>query len=386
MQDDRVTLIPDDGRTFLAHADVAYDIISLEVGQVFRPGVAAFYTTEFYERAAERLRDGGIFSQFMPLTFFAVDDLRSAVQTFLATFPTAFLWYNSSELLLLGVKGDNYLLDRNRFALVATDDRLREDLSYSHWGGPQHWLNQPTMLLAAFLCGPRELATLAQTAPLHRDDLPVLAYATSSILPTHRPETESVPLLRRHLTPVASVLNAKLSASEAEAIERMRERNLRDLIATAHLRSVEGLKHQVGPRRTVEILEMVLEWNPDNRAAHGMMGDILSQAGQMARAEQHYRQAIQSCADDAMARRGLAFVLLRTSRPQEAVQQLELILRQLPHDSVAHNFIGSALVQLGRLPEAIEHFQEAVRLQPEFRDAQHNLEWARGELQRHQGR
>ena len=51
--------IAEDGRSYVRHTDAEYDLISLEVGQVFRPGVAPFYTVEFYRDARERLRPGG---------------------------------------------------------------------------------------------------------------------------------------------------------------------------------------------------------------------------------------------------------------------------------------------------------------------------------------
>jgi len=106
MSDPRVRLITEDGRNLATHTADRYDVISVEVGQVFRPGVASFYTAEFYRRARERLTPTGVFSQFVPIGFLRPDQLRMVVRTFLEVFPQSLLWYNRSELLLIGTRGD----------------------------------------------------------------------------------------------------------------------------------------------------------------------------------------------------------------------------------------------------------------------------------------
>ena len=91
MSEPRVRLIQDDGRTYLAHTAERYDVIALEVGQISRPGVAAFYSEDFYRQARARLNPGGILSQLVPLPFLTPDSLRSVVATFLAVFPQSVL-------------------------------------------------------------------------------------------------------------------------------------------------------------------------------------------------------------------------------------------------------------------------------------------------------
>ena len=70
MDDERVHLVAEDGLNYIHHTDATYDVISLEAGQIFRPGVAFFYTTDFYRRARERLNPGGVLTQFVPVAFF----------------------------------------------------------------------------------------------------------------------------------------------------------------------------------------------------------------------------------------------------------------------------------------------------------------------------
>lgn len=53
------------------------------------------------------------------------------------------------------------------------------------------------------------------------------------------------------------------------------------------------------------------------------------------------------------------------------------------NNEIAHNNLGSALLKLGELDEALHHLQAAVRIQPGYAGAQANLGLALTELQRH---
>ncbi len=179
MDDARVRLLREDGRNYLTHTAERYDVISLEVGQVFRPGVASFYTADFYRRAREHLRPGGLLSQFVPLPFLSPDEVCSVVATFLTAFPQATLWYNTAELLLIGSLDTPPMLRPERLAQVTSSPAIAADLQFSLWGGPAQWLVRPEVLLGGFLAGPDALAALSAGAPVYRDDRPVLEYAAS---------------------------------------------------------------------------------------------------------------------------------------------------------------------------------------------------------------
>jgi len=69
----------------------------------------------------------------------------------------------------------------------------------------------------------------------------------------------------------------------------------------------------------------------------------------------------------------LANALLRTGRLAEAIEQYEFALRLQPHDANAHNNLAIALNRSGRRDEAIEHYREALRIRPDFGAAAENL-------------
>jgi tetratricopeptide (TPR) repeat protein len=44
-----------------------------------------------------------------------------------------------------------------------------------------------------------------------------------------------------------------------------------------------------------------------------------------------------------------------------------------PQSWLAHNNLGTALFKAGKLQEAIEHYKQALRLKPDYTEAQKNL-------------
>jgi tetratricopeptide (TPR) repeat protein len=57
----------------------------------------------------------------------------------------------------------------------------------------------------------------------------------------------------------------------------------------------------------------------------------------------------------------------------EAIQHYEQAVRINPDSVDAHYNLGVALEQLGRVPEAIKHYEQALRLSPNRVEAQNRL-------------
>ena len=82
----RVRRIYDDGREYVFTTKNQYDVAISEPSNPYRAGIAALYTTEFYQAVRQRLNSGGIFIQW--LQAYEVDD--ATVLTVLATARSAF--------------------------------------------------------------------------------------------------------------------------------------------------------------------------------------------------------------------------------------------------------------------------------------------------------
>lgn len=380
MADPRVRLLPLDGRNYLMHTAGRYDVISLEVGQLFRPGVASFYTLDFYRRARERLAPGGILAQFVPLPFLSPDELRGTIATFLEVFPEATLWYNTSELLLIGSGGAPLRLRQERVAEVLADPKIAHDLEWSLWGGPDRWLSRPEVVYGSFLCGPRGLAALARGGILYRDDRPVLDYAVSRPKDHERREITTLPLLRAQLEPFEAV-EPGLPDAVVQTASRVREENLAEVIAAAYLRDVDGARERGDITGATEALRQALAAQPGNLKANRLMGDAMLLSRRFDEAERYYRQALAISDRDPQVHAALGLVCLVQERFAEAATYYRVAIALGEDHAEWRNNLGAALGRLGDLPGALEQFERALVLEPGLADAHRNAEQTRAAIQ-----
>ena len=74
-----------------------------------------------------------------------------------------------------------------------------------------------------------------------------------------------------------------------------------------------------------------------------------------------------------MAYNNLGTALLQEGKIEEAIEQYEVALRIRPGLSLTHSSLANALLRAGRIQEAIEHYEQAVRITPDFADAHYSL-------------
>lgn len=266
MDDPRVRTWVEDGRSFIRHANRRYDLISVEVGQLDRPGVGRFYTRDFYRDVRARLRADGMLAQFVPLRFLKPADLAGLLKTFLDEFPNARLWYNTDELLLMGDAGKPRQLLPNRFEALMRQPTIAADFNYSYWDGAEFAMNRLAIFLAGFLATGTELRALADSAPAEADsdDRLRLTYSVADYRPTDRRVMALVPLLREHLSPLAAVLPPDaLPAGTLAAAERVRAINVADIAAADVLGQLDRVP-AVDAKTRYQVAREALDWNPRN--------------------------------------------------------------------------------------------------------------------------
>jgi tetratricopeptide (TPR) repeat protein len=74
-----------------------------------------------------------------------------------------------------------------------------------------------------------------------------------------------------------------------------------------------------------------------------------------------------------VAHNNLGSALFQTGRLPEAIDQYQQALRINPDFAMAHENLGFALMKAGRMPEAIDQYQQALRIYPDYALAHHNL-------------
>jgi tetratricopeptide (TPR) repeat protein len=69
----------------------------------------------------------------------------------------------------------------------------------------------------------------------------------------------------------------------------------------------------------------------------------------------------------------LGLALVQLGRPQEAIGHYEQAVRLKPDFAEAHYNWGVALEQAGRVQEAIGHYEQSLRIKPDFAKARDAL-------------
>jgi predicted O-linked N-acetylglucosamine transferase (SPINDLY family) len=73
---------------------------------------------------------------------------------------------------------------------------------------------------------------------------------------------------------------------------------------------------------------------------------------------------------------------IRQADADEPLAAVEAVVQRKPDDAEGHLNLGYALLQRGRLEEAVTHFQQALRLKPSYAEAYHHLARALAKQQR----
>ncbi len=124
---------------------------------------------------------------------------------------------------------------------------------------------------------------------------------------------------------------------------------------------------------SVTLFEHALVVTAESSSAHVNLAIGLEERGDLDRAEQHYRRALELRPDDVVAHNNLGYVLARRDRWAEGVEHYLAALRQDPDCADAHNNLGIALARERRFDEAMPHFAAAARRKPE--DARYQFNW-----------
>ncbi|QOX77776.1 fused MFS/spermidine synthase [Trichlorobacter lovleyi] len=220
LSDPRTHVIAEDGNNYLRNIDKKYDLISVEVGQVFRPQASAFYTVEFYRHARQRLAKNGIISQFLPVGFFTEEQLKAVIKTFISEFPNSTLWYNHyAELLLIGSPDRNLSIDTDGVAVLRGNPKVFAELFFGLPGTEEHFLNNPEVLAASFMMAEKGLGNIAAHAPILSDDKPVLEYGTART--TYDPQRFKRLFEEQHESPQQIIAFAGNSAAVLQKITKI---------------------------------------------------------------------------------------------------------------------------------------------------------------------
>jgi Flp pilus assembly protein TadD len=127
------------------------------------------------------------------------------------------------------------------------------------------------------------------------------------------------------------------------------------------------------PTQAIFCYRRALELKPDDEEANFNLGVAHSRLGQLAEAERAYRASLEIFPEYSEARNNLGNVLTRQKRYTEAAAEFAEVLKVEPDNASAHNNLGRALAEQGDMEKATNHFIRAVQLDTNYFEARFNL-------------
>jgi protein O-mannosyl-transferase len=116
-----------------------------------------------------------------------------------------------------------------------------------------------------------------------------------------------------------------------------------------------------------------LDRNPDCWLAHGNLGNLLFDRGQIDEAFAHYQKALAIKPDYPEAHYNLGILLESRGEVDAALAQYTRALEIQPDYAAAHNNVGIVLESRGALDAAVAHYKRALELDPDNAVAHNNL-------------
>jgi predicted membrane-bound spermidine synthase/tetratricopeptide (TPR) repeat protein len=131
LEDPRVRVIPTDGRNYILATPKFYDVITAEPSNPWIAGIANLYTREFYQVIKSKLKDDGVFAQWIHNYSMSPDDFRMVFRTFAEAFPQVSLWsMKESDFLLIGSKQEQVFDYPAVKKVYDSNKTLQSDMAY----------------------------------------------------------------------------------------------------------------------------------------------------------------------------------------------------------------------------------------------------------------
>ena len=170
LRDPKVSLVVNDGRNQLFTRPDSYDVIVSQPSNPWQTGNANLFTDDFYKLAAKRLKEGGVFCQWIGLYDITPENLKIATRTFLNTFPRVLVFRSQANLILVGSQ-DSLSIDYQLMLERFEDPAIRQLFEVVQ-------LDTPAKLIASqYLFTEQTLAEFAGEGILNSDDRPILEFS-----------------------------------------------------------------------------------------------------------------------------------------------------------------------------------------------------------------
>lgn len=171
LDDPRSTLIVNDGRNYLLVTHKQYDVIVSEPSNPWMSGPSNLFTQEFFKIVRKKLKDDGIFVQWVQMYSMSPENMRALIATVRSVFPYIYVFNTlvGADLLLVS-SGRPVPFDLRRLRERLEQEPIKRDLARIR-------ITSVADFLAYFRLGSNEVAELVRGAPLNTDDNALIEFA-----------------------------------------------------------------------------------------------------------------------------------------------------------------------------------------------------------------
>jgi spermidine synthase len=358
LRDPRAHILFQDGRNHLELTRRTYDVIISEPSNPWMAGLANLYTLEFFRTVRDRLRDKGIFVQWIHSYEMDWPTFAMVGRTFSEVFPRGVLMTTLTgvgDYLLVGFKGEQGL-------------DLKVALEQFKYARKSRNMTLPDPRLLFHLVMAEDLKGLFGTGPLHTDSWPRLEFAAPRLL--YGKDSGIAEKIMR---------NRSLSLRTKEIIEASSTTD--DLIhmvafSASVFSPLFGIvdPEQASPaqrERYFDILDGYCRQSPVGD--YGVLPDKACRERCAHLQEEAIRKHLADKPEDGPAYYSLGLALKEVGETEEAIKAFQKAISLDRFLARAYNNLGIAFLEKGEIPEARKAFLSALSVDPAHAKAYFNL-------------
>ncbi len=351
LKDPRVRLVVGDGRSLIAYGTEPVDVIVSQPSNLWVSGMAGLFTKDFFEQAAARLGERGVFGQWIHAYRLAPEDFKQVLRTFYAVFPHGALWevFPGADYVLVGSRSPTSFRDSELFR--APGHRITDAEGARRLAGPGPLLTDDRCRIE--YTAPRALyrdlrAELLETIDGFREDegRRAISKAVKALI-------EGKPLAALSLLPADPDVRTRVFVDQA---------------AEGAIEVGLGRRERGDARGAVEALSQVPAYSAHYAEARVELGDLALAAKDVELAERRFTEARR--ADDVSfgASVGLAQVSELRRDLERALGYWRESVTLRPDSAPARFKLADTLARLGRTEEAKSTLKDLLDRHPDHPD------------------
>jgi spermidine synthase len=362
----KTNLIIQDARAHMALSDHKYDVISAEPSNPWMAGLATLFTKDFFTLVKDRLKEDGIFAQFIHTYQMDWDTFALVGRTFSQVFPNSLLLRtNPSSLgpdfLLLGFKSNaefKELVAPNAVRFASRSKNVT--------------LNDPRVLYPLVVT--EDLRNLFGDGPVNTDAMPLLEFSAPKLLHTDDPT------IKRKLS-----TNRRLRQETMEMImQGATDVDLGIDIAAFTLSLIRpemAFQNPVDLSKASDSQKARLKSIVKNFCSNNIVSDFSLFGDEdltkicITTQIESVIQRLPLAEDKALLYLQLGILHSDLGKVDDALRHFDKALQTDPLNPDANYNLALFLSKLDRTADAIKHYSEALRLKPYYEYAANNLAW-----------